>query len=81
MKTGYRTEAAALDVNAQLLQATVRWSNLEVLDMAAHFAAHPEWLSDDQVHLSDPGKVEFARLVVRALDAPPSRVGALSPVR
>lgn len=81
VKTGFRTEAAALDVNEQLLRASVRWPNLEVLDMAAHFADHPEWVSDDGVHLSDAGKVEFARLVVRALASPPSRVGALSPVR
>ena len=79
VKTGFLTEPVAKIVNEQLRQATVRWPNLEVLDMGAHFADHPEWISDG-IHLNDAGKVEFARLVIRALAAPPSRVGALSPV-
>ena len=79
VKTGFLTEEVARVVNEELRQATVRWPNLEVLDMAAHFHDHPEWISDG-VHLNDPGKAELGRLVIRALAAPPSRVGALSPV-
>jgi lysophospholipase L1-like esterase len=79
VKTGFLTAPVAEVVNEELRKATVRWPNLEVLDMGAHFAPHPEWLSDG-IHLNDAGKVEFGRLVIRALAAPPSRVGALSPV-
>ena len=80
VQTGFLTEDRARVVNEQLLQATVRWPNLEVLDMGGHFAHHPEWLTDG-LHLNEAGKAEFARLVIRALAAlPPSRVGAPSPV-
>ncbi len=79
VQRGFLTAITALVVNEQLLQATVRWPNLEVLDMGSHFGDHPEWLIDG-LHLNDAGKAEFGVLVIRALDRPPSRVGGLSPV-
>lgn len=79
VKRGFLTEPVAAVVNEELRKATVRWPNLEVLDMGAHYAPHPEWVRDG-IHLNDAGKAEFVRLVIRALAAPASRVGALSPV-
>jgi lysophospholipase L1-like esterase len=79
VQRGISRAPLATIVDEELRKATVRWPNLEVLDMASHFAGHPEWLSDG-LHLNDAGKLEYGKLVVRALAAPPSRVGALSPV-
>ena len=79
VQRGFLTAESAETVNDELLKATVRWPNLEVLDMGGHFEHHPEWLADG-LHLNEEGKAEFGRLVVHALDAPPSRVGGLSPV-
>jgi hypothetical protein len=71
--------ADAKVVNEVLREATVRWPNLEILDMSGHFRGHDEWHVSDGVHFNDSGKGELARFVRAALDAPPSRVGALSP--
>lgn len=67
-------------VNDALRKATVRWPNLEVLDMGRHFAGHPELHTGDGVHFNEAGSSELATLIRDAIDAPPSRVGALSPV-
>ena len=67
-------------VNDAVRKATVRWPNLEVLDMGDHFGGHPEWHTGDGVHFNDVGSKELATLIQDAVDAPPSRVGALSAV-
>jgi lysophospholipase L1-like esterase len=79
VQRGFLTGRTADVVNDQLLKATVRWPNLEVLDMSGHFGGNPEWLTDG-LHLNQRGKAELGVLLVQALDAPPSRVGALTPV-
>jgi lysophospholipase L1-like esterase len=61
-------------VNDALRKATGRWSNLELLDMGGHFADHPEWHTDDAVHLNDRGKKELADLIRDALATPLSDV-------
>jgi lysophospholipase L1-like esterase len=65
-------------VNEALRKATVRWPNLEILDMARHFAGHPEWHTGDGVHFNDAGSQELATLIREGIDAPASRVGVLS---
>jgi lysophospholipase L1-like esterase len=67
-------------VNDALRKATVRWPNLEVLDMGRHFAGHPEWHTGDGVHFNEAGSSELATYIRDAIDAPPSRIGALTPV-
>ena len=62
------TDPAA--VNEALRKATVRWPNLQILDMASHFAGHPEWHTGDGVHFNDAGSTELATLLRRAIDAP-----------
>jgi lysophospholipase L1-like esterase len=62
-------------VNDALRKATGRWSNLELLDMG-HFADHPEWLTDDGVHLNDRGKKELADLIRDALATPLSPIAS-----
>jgi len=62
------TDPAA--VNEALRKATVRWPNLQILDMASHFAGHPEWHTGDGVHFNDAGSTELATLIRRAIDAP-----------
>ena len=79
VQRGFLTFRTAETVNEQLLKATVRWPNLEVLDMGGHFGGNPEWLTDG-LHLNLRGKAEFGVLLQRALASPPSRVGALTPV-
>jgi lysophospholipase L1-like esterase len=58
-------------VNEALRKASLRWPNLEILDMGRHFAGHPEWHTGDGVHFNDVGSEELAVLVRDALDAPP----------
>jgi lysophospholipase L1-like esterase len=58
-------------VNEALRKATVRWPNLEILDMGSHFVGHPEWHTGDGVHLNDVGSNELADLIRDAVDAPP----------
>lgn len=70
--------AEARVVNEALREATVRWPNVEILDMSSHFAGHDEWHSPDGVHFNDSGKGELAKFMRSALDSPPSRVGILS---
>jgi hypothetical protein len=67
-------------VNEALRKATVRWPNLEILDMAGHFAGHPEWHTGDGVHFNETGSQELAIFIRGALDAPPSPDRVLSTV-
>jgi lysophospholipase L1-like esterase len=65
-------------VNEALRKATVRWPNLEILDMAHHFAGHPEWHTGDGVHFNEAGSTELATFLRQGIDAPASLVGILS---
>jgi lysophospholipase L1-like esterase len=67
-------------LNEALRKATVRWPNLEVLDMGRHFAGHPEWHVADGVHLNGAGSTELANLMRGAVDAPMSPDRVLTPV-
>jgi lysophospholipase L1-like esterase len=67
-------------VNEALRRATVRWPNLELLDMKGHFDGHPEWHIADLLHFNAAGSKELADLIRRAIDAPPSPNRVLTPV-
>jgi len=79
-QTQIRTALDPVGVNEALRQATVRWPNLEVLDMGAYLDGHPEWHTADGVHLNEMGSSELGRFIRNGIDSPPSRVGALSSV-
>jgi len=59
-------------VNDALRKATVRWPNLEILDMGRHFLGHPEWHTGDGVHFNEAGSTELATFMRAAIDSPPS---------
>ena len=56
-------------INAALEAATTRWTNLSLLDFAAHMTGHPEWVDADSRHLSEAGRAEYADWLHRQLDA------------
>jgi hypothetical protein len=55
-------------INDALEEATERWSNLTLLDFAAHMDGHTEW-TDDNIHLNDAGRTEYADWLHDELDA------------
>ena len=67
-------------VNEALRRATVRWPNLELLDMKGHFDGHPEWHIADLLHFNAAGSKELADLIRDAIDEPPSPNRTLTPV-
>jgi hypothetical protein len=56
-------------VNAALEEATTRWPNLGLLDLASHVHGHAEWVETDSRHLSPAGRDEYAKWLHRELDA------------
>ncbi len=57
-------------VNAQLVKAEQRFSNLSVWDLRAHFNGHfPEWYLSDGFHYNATGSLEFAAQMRAATDA------------
>jgi lysophospholipase L1-like esterase len=55
-------------INAALNAATGRWSNLSLLDFAAHMQGHPEW-SPDGTHLNLDGQKAYANWLHDQLDS------------
>jgi lysophospholipase L1-like esterase len=55
-------------INDALDEATERWSNLTLLDFAAHMDGHPEW-TQDNIHLNETGRSQYAAWLHDELDA------------
>jgi lysophospholipase L1-like esterase len=54
-------------INAALQRATLRYSNLHIIDMNRRFASHPELLLPDRIHFNYVGIGVFARMIAATL--------------
>ncbi len=54
-------------VNREIERAAVKWPEVQIIDLDADFAGHPEWHLDDGIHFNQAGAQEFAALLVRSL--------------
>jgi fatty acid-binding protein DegV len=59
-RSGYR------DTNRALMAASLRWSELTVLDWRSYSAGRGSWFIDG-VHLTAKGKLAFAHFLARSL--------------
>jgi lysophospholipase L1-like esterase len=56
-------------VNAALAHEAAQRSNLHIVDLGALLAAHPEYLVDDQVHLTGDGYTALGALIATQAEA------------
>lgn len=59
------------EINAAIRAAASRRSNVRVVDVAAAFEGHPEWVDPDGVHFTEAGRLAFALLLADAVGPAP----------
>ncbi len=71
--------ANARVINDDIVAAATNHARLRVVDYAAAVDRHPQWIGDDRLHLSSPGRLGFAKVVLAALRSEVSCRGRRAP--